>query len=210
MREGMLTAVVFFVFFVFNIRATWFNLKDLHNLLTPQFSMSSSHEAVEFFALSPYYSDSDFIINFDDNTALPIFADYYAPLGKVYPYGYTQNAIDFRDKLKKCAQGDIYITPGKSENGFQTISANLSFENDAYKIYQLAENSLLLQDYHGLAHAMQEATIKGEYTALRELTGNDVSFELMAFEELRVDLYAKFYDDLEIEGQFRAKASVNG
>ncbi|MDR1965696.1 MAG: hypothetical protein LBQ36_03220 [Synergistaceae bacterium] len=192
MGKGLIVAALFAAFFCLNVSSTW---RDLNLFLgSKDNAITKDLDILTFYANSPHYSGSDFIINFD--LPLPqLSATYGAPFGRAYTSDYGGILGDSRRQMKgSFASGDIYIASTALERSLATTDAAPIFQNDVYSIHRLAPESLILFDYKGLSHQPKKFLWSGGDGFLRVVEENSVILEYMTMKERSADLSVTFYD----------------
>jgi hypothetical protein len=207
-RRGIAAALAFAVFFALNARVTWAELLQIPS--RAEITINEDHDILKYFAASPSYAKSDFIINCD-TPLLQFSAVYYLPFGRTYTSDYGGLKEDFaRDMKDSFEPGDIYVTFPLFEDALSTTDALPLFSNGAYKIFRLSERSVILYDYKGFAHAPEVVAFRGKTVIRRHVTGEEIELEFLAGGDRAANFSMAFYDFGQTVGVRCARAYVNG
>jgi hypothetical protein len=195
----------------------WLVLQSVGTSLLGRFAgakdaaITSDGDIVRFYAQSPSYGDSDFIVNSD----LPIqsrYIEYCCPMGRAYSSSYGGSASDAKRLMKdSIKEGDFFIT-STQEKSLSAINVIPLASNESYNVYRISGGSMILFDYRGLAHGITFYADYGKLTCGRRLLDDSdaVEFEYMAVGEVKENFYFKFFDFNESHGEFAIKAFLNG
>ncbi|MDR0654427.1 MAG: hypothetical protein LBG12_14130, partial [Synergistaceae bacterium] len=161
-------------------------------------AMTKSYEAVKYFASSPYYGETDFIVNIDDPFA-QYSSVYYAPGGRTYSCAYAGRPSGEARMMKDSfSAGDIYLASPNLEKSIATTNTDAVFRNGYVSIHELGAGSLIQHDYDGMSHEMTTVTTRGEEGVVRMLETNSVFLDYLASEATIADMSFSFCNFGEI------------
>jgi hypothetical protein len=139
--------------------------------------LTRSSEALRYFAESPAYSASDFIVN-SDFALKQYAATFYLPFGRTWTIGYAGDEGVFHRVMKDSITiGDIYVSSHIAEEYFGTVLAPALFRNDLHRVFQIDERSVLRTDYEGLSHVPATIDSPRGRTLSLELNGREAVFK---------------------------------
>jgi hypothetical protein len=175
-----------------NIKAT-LNYLDIFDRVSSDDALTKSFEAVKKFASNAAFRDSDFIVNID----IPLSkygAAYFAPFGRTYICAYGGLTLDGINTMKDSFKpGDIYVASVLFEKNFNTVKGSLLLENDALKIYQLNDESVIQYDYKGFSYRPEKIIINDaqEYI-VRQVFDDTVRIVYLARKDITADISMTF------------------
>jgi hypothetical protein len=189
---GALCCALFAVALALNVLATVNNLGWLASIQDG--GLTRSNEAVGFFAESPSYAKSDFIIN-SDKQLLQFSTVCYAPLGRAYTNGYGGNENDSQRVMKdSISAGDIYISESALENYFSSVNERSVFENDIYRIFRLDEDSVILSAYSGMSRVPRTLVTPEGRVLGRRVTSGAAEMEFLSVSDRDAGIAMTFFD----------------
>jgi hypothetical protein len=172
--HNCLPAAVFLALLAFNARTSWRNIELLR--MASGTKLTKSAEALRYFAESPSYSASDFIVN-SDFVLEQYTAALYLPFGRTWTIGYAGGDSWHRAMKDSIAIGDIYISSTIAEEYFCTVLAPEMFRNGLHSVFQIDGRSVLRTDYEGLSYAPAAIDSPRGHTLSLKLTGREAVFK---------------------------------
>jgi hypothetical protein len=189
-RKRLMTAVVFCLLFCLNVMGTWNGVTVFYRAKSLDTAITKDSFVVKYFADSPAYAASDFIIN--TNLLLDqLTAAYFAPAGRAYGIGQDDKGRMIKKSLKA---GDLYIVDSYYDFSHKTTDARKLVENDKYSVYQLDEDSVVMADYGGFEIFVRYANIGGNRELIRPLMENTANLYFYAIKGKPVDFRAVFFN----------------
>jgi hypothetical protein len=175
-----------------------------------EYVIGGDHKAIGYYAESPAYASSDFIINCDYPLHV-LAAEYFCPRGRTYGASYAGLAVSPKSLMKTSIKpGDIYISSTKTEKSLASTNARPMMTNAVYSIYQLGEGSMILSDIIGISHELSSYQYEGETFDARQMLDSAVSLEYMTVRETSENFAFTFFDYGESNGEFEVNLLLNG